>query len=277
MLLSMLPLLPLPASLRERVLRLVSDGSPLMDAERDFVVRRAEPFIRSGFPKPIDPPRRVYGVRTLTVAASVAAACAILLATGTVLTLDALHHKGGATAAAAATIGPTLPAPVPLASASNRAAPATKHHSGGAKNNPFVTATTLPTPSPWLSLPSNPNPPPSEPPPTHSPSPSPSPQPSPGTITAAPLTVVLSQPPTGGPYSGQFTLTAQGGAVASYSIEDPAPAGDLSISPSSGGPIPNGGSVTVTVTVASATGLAYETDLTVIPGGLTVIIQYPPG
>jgi RNA polymerase sigma factor (sigma-70 family) len=277
MLLSMLPLVALPAGLRAQVLRLVSDSSPLVAAERDFVVRRAEPFTRSGSPKPIDPPRRVYGVQTLTVAAGVAVACAALLGTGTVFTLDALHHKG-ATVVAAATLGPTVAAPDPLASGSQRAAAATNHGAGGPKHHPSVAATTLPSPSPSssTSLPSAPNPPPSRPPHTRppSPSPSPSPLPSPGTLTAAPATVVLSS--TGGSYTGQFTLTAQGGAVSSYSVEDPAPAGDLSISPSSGGTIADGGSVTVTVTVASATGLAYQTDLTVVPGGLTVIIEYPP-
>jgi hypothetical protein len=87
--------------------------------------------------------------------------------------------------------------------------------------------------------------------------------------------VVLSNS-AGGAYTGQFTLTAQGGDVSSFSVENPAPAGDLSISPSSGGTISNGTSVTVTVTVTSATGLAYETDLTVVPGGLTIIVEYPP-
>jgi RNA polymerase sigma factor (sigma-70 family) len=273
MLLSMLPMVALPAGLREKVLRLVSDNSPLVAADLRFVVQRAGPFTRSGFPKPIDPPRRVYGVRTLTAAAGVAAACAVLLGTGTVIVLDSLHQRGTAVAAAA-TVGPTVAAPVPLASGSHRAQ-APKHH-GGAKP-PSVTATTLPSPSPSLSVPPTraPDPEPS-PPPTHSPSPTPSPPPSPGTLTASPTTVVLSQPPTGGSYSGQFTLTAQGGQVSSFTVEDPAPPGDLTISPSSGGAIQSGGSVTITVTVASATGLAYETDLTIVPGGLTVIIQYPP-
>lgn len=274
MLLSMLPMVALPAGLREKVLRLVSDNSPLVAADLRFVVQRAGPFTRSGFPKPIDPPRRVYGARTLTAAAGVAAACAVLLGTGTVFVLDSLHQKGTAVAAAA-TVGPTVAAPVPLASGSHRAQ-APKHH-GGAKP-PSVTATTLPSPSPSPSVPPTraPDPEPSSPPPTHSPSPTPSPPPSPGTLTASPTTVVLSQPPTGGSYSGQFTLTAQGGQVSSFTVEDPAPAGDLTISPSSGGAIQSGGSVTITVTVASATGLAYETDLTIVPGGLTVIIQYPP-
>ena len=84
------------------------------------------------------------------------------------------------------------------------------------------------------------------------------------------------QSSSGGPYTGQFTITAQGGPVSGFSIGDPAPAGDLSISPSSGGTIAAGQSVTITVSVASSAGLAHETDLTVDPGGLTVVIDYPP-
>jgi RNA polymerase sigma factor (sigma-70 family) len=278
MLLSMLPLVALPASLRAQVLHLVTDSSPLVAADRDVVVRRAEPFTRSGFPKPIDPPRRVYGVSTLTAAACVAVACAALLGIGTAFALDALHHQGGSVAAAA-TIGPTVAAPAPLAPTSHRAGAATKDPPSGAKHHPSTAATTLPSPppSPSPSVSLLPPPPTSAPRPTHAPSPTPSPPPSPGTLAASPATVVLSQPPTGGSYTGQFTLTAQGGSVAGFSILNPAPAGDLSISPSSGGTISNGASITVTVTVASATGLAYETDLTVNPGGLTIIVEYPPG
>jgi hypothetical protein len=85
--------------------------------------------------------------------------------------------------------------------------------------------------------------------------------------------VTLSQG-AGGPYTGSFTITAQGGAV-SYSITDPAPAGDLAVSPSAG-TLAAGQSVTVSVTVTSDVGLASETDLTANPGGLLVAIFYPP-
>jgi hypothetical protein len=95
-------------------------------------------------------------------------------------------------------------------------------------------------------------------------------------LSVNPAEVTLSPGASGGPYTGQFQLTAEGGPVSGFDIVDPAPAGDLSISPSSGGPIADGQSVTVTVTVASAAGLPYETDLTVDPGGLTVVILYPP-
>jgi hypothetical protein len=79
----------------------------------------------------------------------------------------------------------------------------------------------------------------------------------------------------GGAYTGTFTLTAQGGPVSGFSILDPAPAGDLSISPSTAA-LQDGQTVTITVTVDSSSGLAFETDLTVDPGGLTIAIDYPP-
>ena len=76
MLLSMLPMVALPHGLREQVLRLVDDLSPVAGGHRELVARRAEPFDRSGFPKPIASPRRVYGVQALTMAACVAVAAA---------------------------------------------------------------------------------------------------------------------------------------------------------------------------------------------------------
>jgi len=85
---------------------------------------------------------------------------------------------------------------------------------------------------------------------------------SPGSVT---LGGVLS--------TGSFTITASGGAI-SYNIDNPAPAGDLAISPSAGS-LSAGQSVTVSVTVTSDAGLASETDLTVNPGGWTIAVLYP--
>ena len=111
---------------------------------------------------------------------------------------------------------------------------------------------------------------------THtSPPPPTTPPASPGTLVVSPGPVTLASS-SGGAYTGTFTLTAQGGPVSGFSIIDPAPAGDLSISPSSGGALATGQAVTVTVSVASSAGLAFETDLTVDPGTLTVVIDYPP-
>src|SRR5262249_20701593 len=129
MLLTMLPMVALPAGLREQIFRLVVDRSPAGVGYRDLVVRRAAPFSHSGFPRPIDSPRRIYGVRTMTAAASAAIIAAGLLGTGTVFVLNALHHKGG-TPVSAATIGPSV-APEPMASGSHQAkAAGIKHRSG---------------------------------------------------------------------------------------------------------------------------------------------------
>jgi hypothetical protein len=289
MLLSMLPMVALPLGLREQVFRLLADNSPGGIGYRDLVVRRAEPFDRSGFPATIEPPGRLVGVRALSAASTAAVVAAALLGVGTVVTLDALHHKSAPPVISAAA-GPTSAASAPLASGSDWAStPAgSRHHSGSRANGPVTVAQPSPTPSPQPALsqsvppqqnnqpgPSSSSKPPR---PTHTPSSPPptSPPPTPGTLVASLGPVTLTQAAPGGPYSGTFTLTAQGGPVSGFSIIDPAPAGDLSISPSSGGALSAGQAVTVTVSVASSAGLAFETDLTVDPGSLTVVIDYPP-
>jgi len=281
MLLSLLPMVAIPVGLRETVLRLADDPSPVASAHRDMVAQRAEPFDHSGFPKPVAPPRRVYGARALTVAACVAVAAAVLLGTGTVLILDALHHKGPVTASAA-TVGPAVATQAPLSASSQQGVTPSPSHSGssgGGKQHIGLTITVSGSPSATPpqqgqarqgqapSSPSSPAPGRSQPPPS---SPQ-SPPPSPGTLAVSPGSVTLS----GTPYTGSFTITAQGGSV-SYSIANPAPAGDLAISPSAG-TLSAGQSVTVSVTVVSDAGLASETDLAVNPGGLLVAVIYPPG
>ena len=276
MLLSMLPMVAIPVGLRQTVLRLADDPSPVAGAHRDMVAQRAEPFDHSGFPKPVAPPRRVYGAQAVTMAACVAVAAAVLLGTGTVLILDALHHKGAATASAA-TVGPTAAAQAPLSANSHQGVTPSpsSSDSGDGKQHIGLTITVSGSPSatpsqqgpgPGPAPRSSPTPGRTQP----SPSPSPTPPPSPGTLSVSPSSVTLS----GTPYTGSFTITAQGGTV-SYSIDNPAPAGDLAVSPSAGS-LAAGQSVTVSVTVISDVGLASETDLTVSPGGLTVAVIYPP-
>ena len=89
--------------------------------------------------------------------------------------------------------------------------------------------------------------------------------------------MTLTQDSTGGSYSGTFTIVAQGGPVSGWDIVDPVSAAEMSISPLSGSTIPDGGTVTISLTVPPGSGLSFETDLTVNPGGLTVVIDYPPG
>ncbi len=196
MLLSMLPMVALPAGLREQVLRLVDDVSPVAAGHRELVARRAEPFDHSGFPKPVATPRRVYGVQALTVAACVAAAAAILLGAGTVLALDTLHHKG-APAAAAATVGPGAASQAPLTSGSNPVSPTSPSHQGSGGKHIGLTITVSGSPSASASgqpgstpggrsprpgrssPPASPSPSPTSASPSPSPSPTPTPSPSP--------------------------------------------------------------------------------------------------
>jgi hypothetical protein len=277
MLLSMLPMVAIPASLREQVLRLAGDLSPAADRQRDLVARRAEPFDRSGFPQPVAASRRMYGVPAVTVAACAAVAAAVLLGAGTVLTLGALHHKGPA--ASAATVGPAAAAQAPLSADTHQAvtpSPSKAGSHGGGKQRIGLTITVSGSPSPTDSQggqagQGQPSPRSSSPTPgrTHpSPSPSPSPPPSPGTLAVSPSSVTLSSVGA----TASFTITASGGTV-SYSIANPAPAGDLTVSPAAG-TLSAGQSATVSVTVVSDVGLASETDLTVTPGGLTVAVLY---
>ena len=276
MLLSMLPMVALPAGLREQVLRLVDDISPVAAGHRDLVAGRAEPFDRSGFPKPVASPRRVFGAQALTVAACVAAVAAVLLGAGTLLVLGTLHHKGPATAVAA-TIGPNTATQAPLNSGSNPVSPSSPSHKSG-KHNIGLTITVSGSPSPSSSSPSgsspgrggtSPTPGRSQPP---SPTPSPPPS-SPGTLVVSASVVTLTLNPDGS-LSGSFSLTAQGGDVSGYSIANPSSA--LSVSPASGS-LTSGQSVTISLSAPSVTGLASETDLTVNPGGLTVAVDVPGG
>jgi hypothetical protein len=92
-------------------------------------------------------------------------------------------------------------------------------------------------------------------------------------VAAVPATVRLVSA-NKGPYTGSFTLTAEGGPVR-FSITASAPPGDLAVGPASGS-LAAGQSVTVTVTVLSATGLGFQTTLTVDPGGQSVVVEYPP-
>jgi hypothetical protein len=226
----------------------------------------------------------VYGVRALTVAACVAAAAAVLLGAGTVVTLDALHHKGPATASAA-TLGPAAVTQAPLSSGSAPVPPSSpsslshKGRSGDRHVGLTITVSGSPSPSSPARQPSPGGSPPGGTPPTpgpssQPPSPTPSPPPvSPGTLVASPSSVTLTQNADGS-LSGSFTLTAQGGDVSGYSIDNPS--SGLTVSPTSGS-LSSGQSVTISLSAPSATGLASETDLSVNPGGLTVAVLLPGG
>jgi RNA polymerase sigma factor (sigma-70 family) len=274
MLLSLLPVVMLPAKVRRQLFRLVSDGSPAATARVSWVVERSAPYRPSGFPEPIDPPRVPSWWRSgYAVAAGVAVLALLLLSGGAVFVADLLHHANApdiALAKRSPVASPSAAAPGPSSAASSTGPPPSPSVSptAAASTPALVVATTpaastVPAPRPSLS-----------PSASRSRSPSPSPSPSQGTLAAAPTRVRLVSA-NKGPYTGSFTLTAEGGPIRRFSITAQAPAGDLSVAPASGS-LAAGHSVTVTVTVLSATGLGYQTTLTVSPGGPSVVVEYPP-
>jgi len=268
MLFSTLPLVTLPRGLRQQVLRLVSDTSPEAARYRDLVVRRAGRFGPSGFPVQVGRAGRGHRSGQLSRAVLLAAAAALIVAAGGGGTAAYLlsHHRHVRAAAGAAvtqtiTVAPSqtgipvVQTPVPSVSASATAV---------APPSPTTRATAPPTPSASATQAS----------------PSPSLTASPGTLTVAPVppTVHLTQSPLGGPYTGTFTLTAQGGPV-TYSISmSSTEQAYLSVSPLTG-TLQAGSSQVITATVTpnpNGPRPLFSNRVTVEPGGITVIVEYPP-
>jgi RNA polymerase sigma factor (sigma-70 family) len=71
---------PPPAGLRDQLLRLVGDFSPVAASYRAEVINRAGPFGRSGFPRPLDPPRTPYRPKTPALAATAGIAAVVVIA-----------------------------------------------------------------------------------------------------------------------------------------------------------------------------------------------------
>src|SRR6266487_1662900 len=90
MLLGLLPVVALPDSFRQQVLRLVADSAAARQSYRARVLRRAEPFSPSGFPVPIDPPGSARAPRRYLLAAAAAAAALATLG-GAVITVSLLQ------------------------------------------------------------------------------------------------------------------------------------------------------------------------------------------
>jgi RNA polymerase sigma factor (sigma-70 family) len=194
-----LPLLVLPTGLRERVLRLVSSDSPSDAAQRERIVRRAGRFQRSGFPVPVVKARSGrLGLRPLA-AALISAAAVILLAGGASTAFYLLrhdHHAARRPAAAAVAATPTPSATL--------APSATVTPSPSATPSPTATQTVAPLPT------LSPTPPPAS-----------SAPPVAGTLDiVTPLPVQLEQTPGTAPYTGSFTIAAEGGPV-TYTISEP--------------------------------------------------------
>jgi len=262
MLFGVLPLVALPRGLRQQVLRLVSDSSPEAARYRDMVVRRAGPFGTGGFPVQVSPagPRRRRGLHSQ---AAVFAAAAVLIVLGagggtTAYLLSHQHHvhdKAGATvtltitATPGATVAPAARTSAPVAST-----PA---------------ATSAVTTSGPVASPSAP---------ASSPTRAASPSPSPGTLSVSPLYVRLTQSPLGGPYTGTFTITAEGGP-ASYSISVSYPElSYLKLTPLAG-TLKAGQDQVITATITpdpNGSPPPFSNPVTVDPGAITVILEYPP-
>ena len=271
------PAVTLPTGFRGQVLTACADNSPTGRAYRMSVAHRAGAFGPAGFPKPIGPsgPRWWRRVRRHPgLVASVAVVVALAMATGTTVIMTA----GGSHAPQASGPGLGGGAPGPASSAapggtSASPAPARKASaSASAHATPTVTMPASAASSGTAA--GRGTPPPTRPPsPTPSPSPSPSPSTSPaqGYLRLAPDKLLLTSA-SGKPASGFFVLTAANGPVSDYAISIPAGlAGMVKVAPS-GGSLPAGGYVTVTVTVTSK--VALTTHVIVAPGNLTVMVAY---
>jgi RNA polymerase sigma factor (sigma-70 family) len=286
MLLRLLPLEPLPDSLREHVLWLVPDDSPEAVSYRDEVVGRAGPFDPAGFPVQITPAAwagrsgrsgRAGGAsgsrwgrdgdrpaaRRLAVAAVV-----LILAGGGGIAAVVLHGRGDGRAAADAA-GAAVPLSAPGAPAAGGSA-----QPGGPAPDPGRPVSSSPAsssrparagssaaavPPPSSPVPPGTQPPASSPPAVRPPS-------SPPVLSESPGTVSMTE---GGTnlWSGSLTLTAANGPV-SFSIS--APPG-VSVS-QSGGTVRPGAPVTISVSYVSGLLPAFPGSLSV--DGSTVGLTY---
>jgi DNA-directed RNA polymerase specialized sigma24 family protein len=259
-----LPAVTLPVELRPTVLAACADNSPAGRARRMSAAHRAGPFGPTGFPKAAGPPwwRRVRR-HPRVAAAAVLAAVALLAGITVIMTAGGAHRPQASTLALGG--GPAAGSTPGATPGSTSAAPS--HQASPARS---VTRAPSADPSTRRAAPTPPIR-PSPSPRSPSPSPSPSPSASHSSLVVAPHKLVLTSK-RGKPVSGLVTLTATGGPVSAYTIKVPAAkAGRVVVSPAKGS-LRAGGSVVVTVTVTSKTGL--NAVLTVTPGNLTVQVRY---
>jgi RNA polymerase sigma factor (sigma-70 family) len=261
MLFSVLPLVTLPRGLRQLVLRLVSDNSPEAARYRDLVVRRAGHFGPAGFPVQVSPGGGRHRSRLSSRALMFAAAAALIVAAGGGgTTAYLLSHHRHFRAAARATVTLTI-TPQP----SQTGIPVVQ------TPVPSVAAAPPTSAAATSAVPASPRPSAS----------APAPSPSPGTLSVTPpppAAVHLTQSSLGGPYTGTFTLTAQGGSV-TYSISVPSTEqAYLSLSPLTG-TLQAGTSQVITATLTpnpNGPRPLFSNAVTVEPGGITVTVDYPP-
>ncbi len=269
---SVLPLVALPAGLRQQVLRLVADTRPEALAYRESVARRAEPFADSGFPVPIAPLARPAIAHPLRAVALIAAVALLVLGGASAYVL--LGGKSHDVALGRpATASPVVTTGAPSASAPGSATSPVASASATTTGPTAGPTSASPSPSASSSAPGTST----SPPPGHSTSPSPTPTstsptptPTPGTLSESPSTVRL--PDAGS--STTFTLTASGGPV-TYSVTDTA-GPYLVVSPASG-TLAAGQTVTITVQAnPNNPPPSFANDLTISPGGISVTVYYEP-
>jgi len=274
------PAVQLPAELRGQVLAACTDSTPAGRAERASTAHRAGAFGSTGFPKAAGspgPPWRRQLRRHPRAAAAVAALVAVGVTAGIIVMLpvggshraqaSTFANAGGAGSSGAASASsspgrqaspskgqPTPSVTAPQGTVSPWSGPVTPQASTSASGTSSGSA--APTASP-----------------TASSSPSASPTPTPtltqGILEVVPDELVLTST-AGKAVSGDFILSAVGGPVGHYAITVPAAlSGKIAVSPAQGS-LPDGGWVTVTVTVTSK--IALKSTITVSPGGLKITI-----
>jgi RNA polymerase sigma factor (sigma-70 family) len=223
-LLAMLPVVVLPAGLREQTLRLVAETRPDAVAYRGEVENESEPFARSGFPVPLDPPAPVRGPGTFAPAAGATVAALAVLGGGVMFTADVVHHGGSGTTVAATVPSstPSLPSATPAPAAATPSPKKTvKPSSAGgsqagfgptqvvrpATTKPKTTKPASPKPSTTKTTPKTP--PPTTPPPTTPPPTTPPPTTPPPTTPSAGLSLNLGLDPASLPLlSGAGVVTS---------------------------------------------------------------------
>jgi DNA-directed RNA polymerase specialized sigma24 family protein len=275
-----LPVVEVPAGLRRQVLTACTDSTPAGRAERASIAHRAGAFGPAGFPKAADspaPPWRRHLRRHPRAAAAAAVLAVVGVTAGIIVMLpvDGAHRAQASTFTNAGQVARGTPGVTGASPSPGRPAPAAK-----GQPTPSVTmqeSTVSPGPgTPQASAPASgtssgsaaPTAPSS---PSASPTPTPTPTPTltQGILEAVPDELALTST-AGKAVSGDFILSAVGGPVGHYAITVPAAvSGKIAVSPAQGS-LPDGGWVTVTVTVTSKT--AVKSNITVSPGGLKVTV-----
>jgi RNA polymerase sigma factor (sigma-70 family) len=207
-----LPALPLlPPRLRDRVLHLCADETPIALETKRSVVKQAGSFGPNGFPRSVrgrrggaaDPAAAAVAAVSVAVAAAVIIAMIVLRGSAPLHTLDAkAGHGAGAAGAAVNSSDAAVPPGSSLLSPS-----ATRSGRSAAVMRPPGSSTQPPLVSPYYSLPPSPAPghssssrkPGPSKSPKHSSSPSKSPSPTPTTTSPSPSASTITPPPTHSP------------------------------------------------------------------------------